>query len=100
MNPNSSGQPPLASLSAKTGVPFELALAARDAFGNVATSYAGAVSFTSSDAAAQLPERYQFLARDQGAHVFRFTLNTKGAQRITVADTTGALNGEFVVMVD
>src|SRR5205823_3643679 len=47
---------------------------ARDAFGNVATSYRGTVHFSSSDGQAALPADYAFTGTDLGSHSFSATL--------------------------
>src|SRR5262249_6915553 len=62
-----------------------------DAYGNVATSYAGTVTFSSSDAQAGLPSAYTFTTGaggDNGVHTFSATLKTAGSQSITATDTT------------
>jgi len=69
---------------------------ALDAPGNTASSYRGAVHFTSSDAAATLPANYTFTAGDAGAHTFAngVTLRTLGSQTVTATDTvSSSING-------
>ena len=69
---------------------------ALDGPGNTASSYRGAVHFTSSDAAATLPANYTFTAGDAGAHTFAngVTLRTLGSQTVTATDTTSSsING-------
>jgi hypothetical protein len=67
---------------------------ARDQFGNVATSYAGTVHFTSTDSTAILPANYTFGPADAGTHTFSVTLKTAGTQTITGTDTvTGNTTG-------
>ena len=67
------------------GRPIALAVTAVDAFGNVATGYAGTVRFASSDPAAALPAPAALVA---GTGTFAATLNTPGAATIVVADAT------------
>src|SRR5438067_860469 len=61
-------------------------LTAKDQYGNVAVSYRGTVTFTSSDLAATLPTTYAFSADDAGIHQFPVTLKTAGARSVTAAD--------------
>jgi hypothetical protein len=70
------------------GMAEPLTVTVRDATGNVVTGYTGTVHFQSSDRAALLPADYPFTSADQGQHTFSVTLNTAGAQTITVTDTT------------
>jgi hypothetical protein len=69
------------------GVPFELTVTAYDAYGNVATGYAGTVHLTSTDPQAVLPDDYTFTADDGGAHSFTVRLSTPGPVTLTVTDT-------------
>lgn len=69
------------------GTSHSLTVTAKDAFGNVATSYLGTVHFTSSDGQAVLPTNYTFVAGDKGKHTFTATLKTAGKQSITATDT-------------
>ncbi len=93
--------PAAASLLALTGFPSPsvagtpggFTLTAYDAFGNVATGYAGQVHFTSSDAQAALPPDFTFGASDAGAHAFQATLKTVGTQSLTATDATASLAG-------
>jgi hypothetical protein len=59
------------------------------------------VHFTSSDAAANLPADYTFVASDNGTHDFSATFNTAGYQSLTATDTvtatlTGTAGGIYV----
>jgi Putative Ig domain/NHL repeat len=64
---------------------------ALDAYGNVATGYAGTVHFTSSDAQAVLPANATLTA---GTGTFSATLKTAGTQSLTATDTaSSSLNG-------
>jgi hypothetical protein len=77
--------------STTAGVSHGLKVAAKDQFGNTATSYRGTIHFTSSDAQAVLPADYTFVAADAGAHMFAAaTLKTAGSQTITVTDTANS----------
>jgi len=59
-----------------------------DAYGNVVTGYVGTLSFSSSDATANLPRSYTFTAADQGVHTFTgLRLKKRGNQTITATDT-------------
>ncbi len=76
------------------GVAGNFSVVAKDAFGNTATGYGGAVHFTSSDPSATLPANYTFIAGDNGAHNFSATLKTAGSQSITATDTiSGSISG-------
>jgi hypothetical protein len=66
-------------------------VAARDAAGNVLTSYSGTVHFSSSDPQADLPTDYTFGAGDNGTHSFTVDLKTAGTQSITVSDSTAGI---------
>jgi sugar lactone lactonase YvrE len=73
--------------STTAGASGSLIITAYDAYGNIATGYAGTVHFTSSDAQAGLPADYTFAAGDSGVHTFSATLCTAGTQSLTVTDT-------------
>jgi trimeric autotransporter adhesin len=68
------------------GAAQSITVIVRDAFGNLATGYAGTVQFTSSDPQAGLPANYTFSSNDGGTHTFIVILKTAGTQSITVAD--------------
>jgi VCBS repeat-containing protein len=72
------------------GIANSITVMLRDAFGNVATGYTGAVHFTSSDIQAGLPADYPFTASDAGAHTFTVTLKTAGTQSITINDVANS----------
>jgi Ca2+-binding RTX toxin-like protein len=61
-------------------------ITAYDAYGNLATNYAGTVHFSSSDGQASLPADYPFTAYDYGTAYFSAVLNTAGPQSLTVRD--------------
>jgi fibronectin-binding autotransporter adhesin len=81
-----SGLP--ATLTAGTSASIGVQL--RDAFGNLATGYLGALRFTSSDAQAVLPADYAFTSGDAGQHSFTVTFKTAGTQALTLRDTFDA----------
>jgi hypothetical protein len=63
-------------------------ITAYDAYGNLATNYAGTVHFTSSDGLAVLPADYTFTpGANFGTASFSAILNTAGPQSLTVSDT-------------
>ena len=77
------------------GVAHTVTVTAYDAYGNVATGYAGTVKITSSDSQAVLPANSVL---SSGVGSFSVTLKTAGTQSITVTDTvtssiTGLQNG-------
>ncbi len=75
------------------GVAGDLTVTLVDPFGNIATSYAGTVQFTSSDRQADLPGAYTFVTGDAGVHTFTggVALKTAGSQTITAGD--GSITG-------
>src|SRR5208337_1324705 len=89
-------QPAAAGVLAVTGFPNPDAVGAAnnftvtayDAYGNLATGYAGTVRFNSSDPKATLPAPYTFSSSDAGKHTFSATLATGGTQSIAATDTS------------
>lgn len=75
-----------ASVMPSTGQTVHVAILNKD--GSPATTYTGMIAFTSTDAAATLPQTYTFMAGDGGAHDFMLALNTAGPQTVTATDTT------------
>ncbi|HYO65516.1 MAG TPA: lamin tail domain-containing protein [Archangium sp.] len=78
----------LAGLGSTTaaGADNTVTVTVRDAFDNAVEDYTGTVSFSSSDAAADKPASYVFLATDKGQHAFEHVvLRTSGEQRLTVS---------------
>jgi len=73
-----------------TGASATVTVEARDPFANRTTSYAGTVSFSSSDPGANVPAPYSFVAADNGIHTFtdgvRFA--SSGTQSVTATDGT------------
>ena len=67
-------------------MPFLIQVYALDPFGNIDTNYTGTVTFTSSDAAATLPDNYAFQPGDAGVATFTITLNTLDDQTLTATD--------------
>lgn len=79
--------------TATAGVPFTVTVTARDAFGNLITSYAGTVHFTSTDANAVLPADVT-LVNGTGTFANSVAFRTAGSQALTATDTsTGSLTG-------
>jgi hypothetical protein len=76
--------------TATAGVSQTSTVTARDAYGNVATSYTGTVHFTSSDTQATLPANYTFPVTDKGVHSFTLAFATAGTQSVTVTDTANS----------
>ena len=81
------------------GVAFSVTVTAKDAYGNIASSYTGRVHFSSSDAGSgvSLPSDYKFQSGDLGIHTFTngVTLMTVGTGvLVTATDTaTGSIAG-------
>jgi hypothetical protein len=80
------------------GVPFDLVLTARDAYGNIDVNYRGTVTFWTSDQdpGVTLPADYTFTGDDAGSHAFAaaFTLVTPGDQVVRALDLANGLSGE------
>ena len=70
--------------STPSGVPFSIVVTALDADNIPVFTYAGTVHFASSDESSILPSDARLSV---GAGAFSITLNTPGAQTITVTDT-------------
>jgi hypothetical protein len=84
-----------AATAATAGAPVPVTVAALDAKGNPAYSYAGTVQFTSNDANAVLPGSYTFGPGDLGTHVFNVTLETAGTHDVAATDTvTNTITGK------
>ena len=65
-----------------------------------ADGFRAKVHFTDSAVNAGLPSDYTFSSSDNGVHTFSVTLNTAGAQTLTVADTSnGSIVGSVLVTV-
>ncbi len=82
-------------LSQNANLAFSFAVTAKDAFGNVATNYAGTVHFTSTDAQAVLPVD---LTLSNGAATLSATLKTSGTFTLTAADTVSGVTGTSAVI--
>jgi hypothetical protein len=88
-----------------TGQSFNITATTWDAYGNIATGYAGQVYFTSSDGRAVLPytsgNKYTFTSGDNGSRTFTgFQLNTAPSQTITVTDgVKSAISNLITVML-
>jgi hypothetical protein len=69
--------------------PHGRTLAAKDAYGDLATGYGGTVHISSSDSTAMLPANYTFTTSDAGVHtlVNAVTMRKKGQQTLAVTDT-------------
>ncbi len=71
---------------AVAGSALNFTATAFDAFGNVATGYAGTVRFSTDDPQAVLPADYAFTAADAGAHTFVVILKTSGPHSLALDD--------------
>lgn len=88
-----------------SNTPFDVTVIALDAYGHIATGYAGTVTFSSTDTdpGIVLPADYTFTAGDQGVHTFvgSVSLVTVGDQSLTVTDTADpTITGMTTVTVD
>ena len=83
---------------ATAGVSTGFTVTARDAFGNLATSFAGTVGFTSTDPSAVLPGAS---ALSSGAAAFSATFKTAGARTLTatIAGTPSATGSASTTVV-
>jgi parallel beta-helix repeat protein len=88
-----------APATATAGTAFSVTVAAKDLYGNVATGYAGTVSFSGGGAGATLPSAYSFVPGDNGMHTFTngATLQSAGSQ--TISATDGTLSNAATVTV-
>jgi hypothetical protein len=86
VNPGSATTLALSGFPSPTvaGAAHNLAVTAKDAYGNTATSYTGTVHFASSDPAAVLPADATLT---NGVGTFSVTLKTVGTQSVTATDT-------------
>jgi parallel beta-helix repeat protein len=83
------------------GTSNNFTVTAKDAYGNVASGYAGKVHFTSSDTQAVLPADYTYTSSDAGVHTFNATLKTAGSRSLTATDTTSSsITGSVTVTVN
>ena len=83
--------------NAAAGMPVNVSVHALDASGALATTYAGTVHFTSSDAQATLPADSTLPG---GTGNFSVTLKTIGSQTITATDTiTASLKGATSITI-
>ena len=81
------------------GTAQTVTVTAYDSSNNVAPTYRGTVTFTSSDSATGvLPAAYTFTAADNGVHTFTITLKT-ASDRQTVSVTDGPLSSLVGVKV-
>jgi hypothetical protein len=81
------------------GVIQTFTVTALDSYGNVATDFAGTVTFSSSDRQAFFSGDYTFTAGDAGTHQFSAVLLTAGTQSITASDTVSGISGTQVGIV-
>jgi hypothetical protein len=88
-----------------SGSPFDITVAAEDAYGHIVTGYTGTVLFSTTDTGLGviLPSGYTFTADDQGIHTFTagFTLATSGQQIVSVFDSAdSSIVGSAPITVD
>jgi len=79
-----------APASAIVGSPVTVTVTALDKNNATATTYAGTVHFTSTDASAVLPTNSTFSG---GVGNFSVTFSTTGTQHLTVTDTSASITG-------
>jgi hypothetical protein len=77
-------------VASTAGVAQNVTIAARDSYGNVATSYRGTLAFSSSDTQVAMLSAYTFTAADAGVHTFAVTFKSSRGQTFTVTDTANA----------
>jgi hypothetical protein len=73
-----------------------------DAYGNLATNYAGVVTFASSDPSAILPADYGYTVgnnKDNGTHNFGVVFFTAGDQTLIVTDKASGVSGSVMITV-
>src|SRR5581483_6630964 len=103
---SSNATPPVPTAFAVAGYPATTAgvsntftVTVHDSIGQVATGYAGTVSFSSTDVQAGLPASYTFTAADAGVHTFSTTFRTAGTQTLRVRDAAGLVGNEAGIAV-
>jgi photosystem II stability/assembly factor-like uncharacterized protein len=86
--------------NSQAGSPFSVTVTALDKFNNIASGYAGKISFSSSDSSATLPAPYTFTVsspllppdptKDNGQHTFTnaFTFTKTGTPTLTITDNS------------
>ncbi len=91
-----------APAASTAGSSFSVDVTARDAFNNIASGYAGTVSFTGGGTGAQLPANYAFVGGDAGVKTFTgVELRQAGSRTVTVTDTvTGSITGNDTITVN
>ncbi len=74
------------------GTAFSPTVTVKDTYGNVATSFTGTISWTSTDTAATLPALYTFSEKNEGVKTFtgEATLRTATTQQLTALLNGGA----------
>jgi hypothetical protein len=88
--------------SVAAGTASSLTVSVVDKYDNPIPGFAGSVAFTSSDARAEVPASYQFLAAENGSHSFPgVVLKTAGSQTLTAQVTLAgsALSGVQTIVV-
>jgi hypothetical protein len=86
-----------APASAVAGTPVTVTVSAVDAFGNLATGYAGSATLASSDPSAVLPTSSAFAG---GVATVTVTFGTAGTQTVTAADAASpSIHGSATVVV-
>ncbi len=70
----------------KAGVAQNVTITARDAYGNLATSYRGTLAFTSTDLQVAMLSTYTFTAADAGVHTFSVTFKSSRGQTFVATD--------------
>jgi hypothetical protein len=95
-----------AAPTAVSGTPFDLAVTALDAYGNIDINYQGTVIFstTDPDTGVVLPAEYTFTTGDggdNGVHNFPggVILLTLGDQTLTITDTISSTSGSATITV-
>lgn len=75
-----------APTTAKAGSPIKVTVTAYDSSDRVKSDYTGTISLMSSDSQAVMPEKYTFVASDNGHKTFTVKLKTAGKQTVSVSD--------------
>ncbi len=83
--------------AATAGITQNFTVTARDAFGNIATTYSGTVRFATGDAKAVVPANATLTA---GVGTFSTTFKTAGSEALTATDVaSGGITGSSLVAV-
>ncbi|MFL5312619.1 MAG: beta strand repeat-containing protein [Myxococcales bacterium] len=83
----------------KAGAQIAMRVRVSDGFANLATGYTGTLTFSSSDAQAQLPPPATYIASDRGSRDFTAVLPTPGDQTLRATDAATSFSCQANVSI-